>query len=173
MWVKSGALIAVALVSGSLWMSNDDAAIELVGQPVKVNDRSTISTRQDSVPAVLLAFKTGDRISGVVENDPFIGTWSGDCGDQVQCDLEIERSGESYSLVLKVAEWQKADKVLCRLSGKMHIGRGGQMLAGPMGSSPLSGVFVRGAGAIELHDAPDGDCNEANTLDGVYRILGD
>lgn len=173
MWVKTGMIVAAALVSGSLWLTNSGPRVEIVDKPDIVGDHTILSIREDAVPAVMQAFKSEAKAAEDLRRNSFVGTWTGDCGDLVQCDLKIEKAGDAYSLVLTVSDWQDAGNVFCRVTGQMHLGRSGQMVAGPLGSSPLSGVFLRGIGAIELHDAPNGDCSEANLLDGVYRIIGD
>ncbi len=170
MRLKLGLLIVSAVVGASLLASRHNDVAQLSENEFSVANRTIVSVREDAAPSVigLVSEATAAQV-----RDPFVGTWSGDCGDLVQCELNIDKKGKAYALQLKVAEWNDADKIICRLTGSMDISDDKQLLAGKLGSSPLSGVFLRGEGALQLHDAPDGDCPQFYDLDGIYRILGD
>ncbi len=54
--------------------------------------------------------------TALAENrDPYVGEWSGDCGSNVQCWMEIEqRDGTDYELKFIMAERRDANKILCQ-----------------------------------------------------------
>lgn len=164
--------VAGAAVGAMFWLSQPAPAHQAVDVPIVINEQAIVSVREDAVASVVQMVSKAASSSEPVR-DPFVGTWTGDCGDLVQCDLKIEMVDKAYTLELKIADWQNADNVVCRLNGSMHISDDRQFLAGKMGSSPLSGAFLRGEGALELHDVPDMDCGKPFALDGIYRILGD
>jgi hypothetical protein len=165
-----GLLVAGAILGASFLYLKPDNVVVVSGNQIPVADRGTVAIREDAVPTVI---KLIGEAEAAPVRDLFVGNWSGECGDLVQCELNIEKTGKAYALELKVAEWNHADKVVCRLTGSMDISDDKQLLAGKLGSSPLSGVFLRGEGAIQLHDAPGEDCTKFYDLDGIYRILGD
>jgi hypothetical protein len=154
MWLKSSiALIAIIapLLQGGVALAPAAGNVDKPTEPVKVNQPVVTAPPRDA----------------------FIGTWVGECGEGYQCEVTINQSGARYTFVLLLANWQDVSDVVCRISGTMDLSKDGSYLAGQMGSSPLSGVFLRGRGSIELHDVPDLDCGRPYALDGLYRILGD
>lgn len=171
MRLKFGLLVTGTALGAIFWFLKPAYVLEVADNPIAVDKRTIVSVREDALASVVqIASKAA---SAAPVRDPFVGTWTGDCGDLVQCSLKIEMVGKAYTLELKIADWQNADNVLCQLTGSMHISDDRQFLAGKMGSSPLSGAFLRGEGALELHDVPDMDCGKPFALDGIYRILGD
>jgi hypothetical protein len=171
MRLKLGLLVVGTALGAMFWALKPVYVFEVEDMPIAVKDRATFSVSKDAVSSVFQAFSKD--VSAATLRDPFVGTWTGDCGDLVQCALKIKMVGKTYALELNIADWKNADKVVCQLNGSMHISDDKQLLAGTMGSSPLSGAFLRGAGAIELHDMPGNDCSQFYALDGIYRILGD
>lgn len=163
-------LIASTMVGAFILAFRHDDAAQVSENEISAANRTIVSVREDAAPSVIRLVSEATAAS---VRDPFVGSWSGDCGDLVQCELNIEKKGKAYALQLRVAEWNDADKIVCRLTGNMDISDDKQLLAGKLGSSPLSGVFLRGEGALQLHDAPGGDCPKFYDLDGIYRVLGD
>lgn len=170
MYLKSGVLVFGVIAVALFWMGQPVPTHQAAVDAVVVDKRDAPN---DSAAPVVQAESQGGLSPAERVRDPFIGTWTGECGDQVQCSLDIEIVGKNYILDLQIADWQKVDAVTCRLRGSMGISKDGQYLAGKMGSSPLSGAFLRGAGVLELHDMPDADCGRPFALDGIYRIVGD
>lgn len=170
MRLRLGLLVAGAVVAALILDSRQDDVAQVSENEISEANRTIVSVREDAASSVMRLVSEATAAS---VRDPFVGSWSGDCGDLVQCELNIDKKGKAYALQLKVAEWNDADKIVCRLTGNMDMSDDKQLLAGKLGSSPLSGVFLRGEGALQLHDAPGGDCPKFYDLDGIYRILGD
>ncbi len=103
--------------------------------------------------------------------DPFIGDWAGQCADQVQCWVSVERHARSYRVRLTVAQWNDSKRVICRVDGKLRKGEG-DYLAGKWGSSDLAGIFQKGADRIRVHGLDRHDCKGTVILNGDYTIIG-
>lgn len=105
------------------------------------------------------------------KRDPFVGEWSGECGDGVQCWLQINRDNRGYKTTLFVARWNDSSKILCKVTGLLKRGDPGY-IAGVLGESHLAGVFLRSPDRIELHGVADDACKVPYALNGSYTIIG-
>lgn len=55
--------------------------------------------------------------------DKYAGEYSGNCGDDVQCSLEItKKKGKNYDVDFVVAHKLDDKKILCKVSGKFKRG---------------------------------------------------
>lgn len=72
--------------------------------------------------------------------DPFVGEYSGDCGPDVQCWVEVSKPGKDYLVTFVAADPMDASKVRCRVDS--HMDRG-QVLYSPEESwdDALGGTF--------------------------------
>jgi hypothetical protein len=99
--------------------------------------------------AVSLASITG----ALAGRDAHVGEWAGQCGEGVQCWIEIAMAGEDYSYDFVVADRMDAGAIRCRVSGSMT--------RGPMYYSPaetfedaLGGEFQGSVFYAALVDGP-------------------
>lgn len=55
-------------------------------------------------------------------NDPYVGEWSGDCEESIQCWITIEKQtdGKQYAVTYVAADRLDAGKVLCKVSSTME-----------------------------------------------------
>lgn len=108
-------------------------------------------------------------VAALADDSIWPGDYAGDCGNKLQCIVEITETGERIDVALIVANRVNFDDVKCRLDGTFSrtamLGISGKL----RGANDV--VIVRKRDGVEISGIPKKVCG--TSLNKKYEMFGD